>query len=237
MGISLRRSRDLGTTQISTPTGVVMPFAGANSPDGWLLCFGQAVSRTDYSGLFSVIGTSYGTGDGSTTFNLPDMRGRVAAGKDNMGGSAANRLTAGGSGITGTTLGNAGGVETHTLTSAQMPSHTHTQDSHNHTQNAHTHTQDAHQHEWVARGTLGGNRKMYGDYNGGSGSTHFNPNSIGTITGPSFANPAVAENTVATNQNTTATNIATTATNQNTGGGGAHQNTQPTIILNYIIKV
>ena len=56
------------------PVGCVIPFAGAAAPTGWLLCQGQAVSRTTYAQLFSVIGTTYGSGDGSTTFNLPDMR-------------------------------------------------------------------------------------------------------------------------------------------------------------------
>jgi microcystin-dependent protein len=98
-------------TMLRVPAGCVMPFAGATPPDGWLLCYGQAVSRTSYSDLFAAIGTTYGAGDGSTTFNLPDLRGRVAAGKDDMGGSAANRITNAVSGIIGTTLGAAGGDE------------------------------------------------------------------------------------------------------------------------------
>lgn len=110
-----------------TPSGAVMPFAGATAPSGWLLCYGQAVSRTTYAALFAVIATTYGTGDGSTTFNLPDMRGRVAAGVDNMGGTAASRITSGNSGIAGTTLGAAGGDE-------RMMAHTHgvTDNGHNH---------------------------------------------------------------------------------------------------------
>src|SRR5688500_6092933 len=95
------------------PTGAVLPHAGSTAPTDWLLCDGSAVSRTTYAGLFNVIGETYGVGDGSITFNLPDLRGRAVAGKDNMGGSAANRITSGGSGITGTTLGAAGGTETH----------------------------------------------------------------------------------------------------------------------------
>jgi microcystin-dependent protein len=90
-------------------TGELKPFAGATAPVGYLLCFGQAISRTAYAGLFTVIGTTYGAGDGSTTFNLPDLRGRVAAGKDDMGGSNANRLS---SVIASTTLGAAGGQQT-----------------------------------------------------------------------------------------------------------------------------
>jgi hypothetical protein len=89
-------------------TGEVKPFAGTTAPAGYLLCFGQAISRTNYVGLFSVLGTTYGAGDGSTTFNLPDLRGRVAAGKDDMGGSAAGRLSIT---MSGTVLGGAGGSE------------------------------------------------------------------------------------------------------------------------------
>lgn len=64
------------------PTGSVISFAGQTAPEGWLLCQGQAVSRTTYAQLFAVIGTTFGSGDGSTTFNLPDLRGRVAVGVD-----------------------------------------------------------------------------------------------------------------------------------------------------------
>ena len=88
------------------PVGCVIPFAGAAAPTGWLLCQGQAVSRTTYAQLFSVIGTTYGSGDGSTTFNLPNMRGRVAVGSDaNLGGTV--------------------GVKNVTLSIAQIPAHSH----------------------------------------------------------------------------------------------------------------
>ncbi|SEP41462.1 Microcystin-dependent protein [Rhodospirillales bacterium URHD0017] len=90
-------------------TGEVVPFAGSTAPAGALLCNGQAVSRTDYIGLFTVLSTTYGTGNGTSTFNLPDLRGRVAAGKDDMGGGAAGRLTNTTVSPNGVTLGAAGG--------------------------------------------------------------------------------------------------------------------------------
>jgi microcystin-dependent protein len=65
----------------SVPPGSVQPYAGATAPLGWLLCNGDPVSRTTYGGLFAVIGTTYGTGDGSTTFNVPDVQGRGLVGK------------------------------------------------------------------------------------------------------------------------------------------------------------
>jgi microcystin-dependent protein len=98
----------------------------------WLLCYGQAVSRTTYADLFDYLGTAYGPGDGSTTFNLPDRRGRVSAGKDDMGGTPAGRLTGFGLQDAGV-----GGTETVTLTLGQIPSHNHTinDPGHSHTYN------------------------------------------------------------------------------------------------------
>src|SRR3990167_8716026 len=79
--------------QVGNLVGVVVSFAGSTAPSKWLLCYGQAISRTTYAALFAVISTTYGVGDGSTTFDLHDLRGRVVAGKDDMGGTSANRLT------------------------------------------------------------------------------------------------------------------------------------------------
>lgn len=89
------------------PAGAIIQWGGATAPVNWLLCDGSAVSRTTYASLFAAIGTTYGTGNGTTTFNLPDLRGRVPVGKN--GGSFG-------------TLGATGGAETHTLTAAQLPS-------------------------------------------------------------------------------------------------------------------
>jgi microcystin-dependent protein len=107
-----------------TPIGAGMDFWGSTAPGGWLFCYGQAVSRTTYAALFAVLSTTYGVGDGSTTFNLPDKRGRVAAGKDDMGGSSANRLTDANDGLNGDTLGDTGGGETQTLVTANLPAYT-----------------------------------------------------------------------------------------------------------------
>jgi microcystin-dependent protein len=106
------------------PVGFVGDFAGSVAPTGWLMCFGQAVSRTTYAQLYGVIGTAYGAGDGSTTFNVPDLRGMVTAGKDNMGGSTRGMLTPNGMGVVATTLGNFSGSETHILQRASLPNDT-----------------------------------------------------------------------------------------------------------------
>jgi microcystin-dependent protein len=161
------------TTGLNTvPAGVVSPYAGASAPTGWLLCYGQAVSRTTYADLFTAISTTYGVGDGSTTFNLPDLRGRVAAGKDDMGGAAASRLTTGASGVDGATLGASGGSETHTLVDGELPTT--------------------------------------------------------TINNPALtATPAFGDNTPGS---------VASATDTTFGGDGAHNNTQPTFVFNYIIR-
>lgn len=118
---------DLISAAITIPVGVIMDFAGASPPGGWLMCFGQAVSRLTYSELFNVIGIAYGSGNGVDTFNLPDLRGRVAAGKDDMGGTPAGRLTT--TTLDGTILGQGGGSQTHVLTVGQLAAHAHTASS------------------------------------------------------------------------------------------------------------
>lgn len=172
------------------PTGSVMPFAGSSAPTGWLLSFGQAVSRTTYAALFAVVGTTYGSGDGSTTFNLPDLRGRAVAGQDDMGGTSANRLTGLSGGVDGDILGGTGGAESHTLTVAQIPLHGHPA------------------------------------YISTSGT---DPNTTGGL--------ALNSESVSTYSAYTGT-LSSTPGQQigGTGGGESHNNVQPTIILNYIIK-
>jgi len=97
------------------PPGAMIDYAGGTVPSGgWLLCDASAVSRTTYANLFAAIGTTWGAGDGSTTFNLPDYRGRNAIGAGQ------------GAGLTDRILGQYGGEENHTLTVAQIPPHQHT---------------------------------------------------------------------------------------------------------------
>lgn len=112
------------------PTGTILEYAGSTAPTGYLLCDGSAVSRTTYSNLFTVIGTTYGTGDGSTTFNVPNKKGRVGVGRDSSDTSFD-------------TLGETGGEKTHTLSASEMPSHTHSVDppsTSTNTTGGHTHT-------------------------------------------------------------------------------------------------
>ncbi|MVT52112.1 phage tail protein [Bradyrhizobium yuanmingense] len=108
----------------NVPIGGVLPYAGATAPNSnFVLPYGQAISRSTYSAAFSLMGTTYGSGDGTTTFNVPDLRGRVVAGLDNMGGSAASRLTDATAGF-GDSLGEAGGSQSRTLITANLPPYT-----------------------------------------------------------------------------------------------------------------
>jgi microcystin-dependent protein len=109
------------TQQSQVPVGSVTDYAGTSAPSGWLFCYGQAISRTTYATLYAALSTTYGVGDGSTTFNLPDLRGRVTAGKDNMGGVSADRLTNLTNGVDGDTLGDTGGLESLTIAQANLP--------------------------------------------------------------------------------------------------------------------
>ena len=84
-----------GTLWADAPVGVINAFGGAEAPEGWLLCQGQAISRTDYADLFAVIGTAFGSGDGSTTFNVPDMRESVPKGAG-LTGNSSNHMDADG---------------------------------------------------------------------------------------------------------------------------------------------
>ena len=107
------------------PVGAISVYTLTAIPTGWLACNGQAVSRTTYQDLLNAISYVYGSGDGVTTFNVPDLRGRTVFGNDVMGNTSAARITTAGSGINGNTTGAVGGTETHTLTTAQIAAHAH----------------------------------------------------------------------------------------------------------------
>ncbi len=130
-------------TSFSLPAGLVFPYAGATAPTGYLLCYGQTLGNAssgateandNYQALFDVIKAAYGN-SGSEVFSngdtvtLPDLRGRVVAGQDDMGGAAANRITSSQSNsddpITGATLGDTGGDEVQDLQITHLPAHTH----------------------------------------------------------------------------------------------------------------
>jgi microcystin-dependent protein len=212
------------------PAGTVLPFCGASAPSAYLLCDGSAVSRATYATLFSVLSTTYGAGDGSTTFNLPDLRGRVVAGKDNMGGSAASRLS---NIVSGSSLGASGGVERHTLSSSEsgMPGHS-TQGDGGHTHSVGGVSAD-HSHGVAANGfnvqvvglgsvPLGGNYGVWADSGGNTGTRGSHAHNTGgisvdhshTVNGGSHTHPVTAVN-----------------------ASSPHTNVQPTIVLNYIIKI
>ena len=150
------------------PTGAMLTWSVTAAPSGYLTCDGDAVSRTTYSSLFAVVSSLYGDGNGSSTFNVPDLRGKFQAGY----GTALTSVTAGM--VISTTIGNTGGVQAVTLATAQIPSHTHS-----------ITTRSA----------------------GGSADVHQGGNESGN-----------------------------TFNTGSTGGGGAHSNIPPVIIVNYVIK-
>jgi len=181
------------------PLGGGLDFWGATAPNSsFVFPFGQAVSRTTYSTLFTLFSTTYGSGDGSTTFNLPDLRGRVVAAVDNMGGAASNRLAVGSMASLRFSLGGAGGADTHTLIPAEMPAHTH----------PNWLSDPGHYHVYQY------STAVYGAAGGGS-------------------SWAVSFST--TNTSAATTNIALNNVSQ--GGNAAHDNLQPTILCNYILRI
>lgn len=214
-GSAVTTSLDYKVTVLSPP-GMIVQYAGSSAPTGWLLCDGSSVSAITYANLYAAIGTTYGAGSGGATFNVPNLKGRIPVGRD----SAQTEFDV---------LGETGGAKTHTLSSTEMPSHTHTQNSHTHTQDSHNHSQNAHLHggyPGVGTGEYLMRDNAYNTgYNSWVGGVYLAITWVGATGGAT-----------ATNIATTATNQSTTATNQNTGGGGAHNNLQPYLVLNYIIK-
>ena len=185
----------------STPPGAIHAYGGASAPSGYLLCNGAAVSRTTYAALFSAIGTNYGVGDGSTTFNVPNLQGRVPVGL-----SAADAEF--------DVRGETGGAKTHTLASNEIPAHVHLVDPPNST----TTTNGSHTHS-------------------------YNDQYRGTTVSDDADDRNVASSTLNDAARTTGSGGSHTHTldipafnSGSSGGGAAHNNLQPYLVVNYIIK-
>lgn len=189
------------TPYLLVPAGVISVYAGASSPTGYLMCNGSAVSRAIYAELFNVIGTTYGVGDGSTTFNVPNLTGRVPVGLQASEPSFAS-------------LGTTGGEIEHTLTIPEMPSHDHTGTTDSAGIHNHSITDPGHSHSGVPN-------QASTALNGASNNTGNGGNTSTAVTGISVNNNGAHVHTFTTN---------------NTGGDQPHNNLQPYITLNYIIK-
>lgn len=251
-----------GSSAGSIPSGTLTMFGGSTVPTDWLLCDGRStgISRTTYSALFAVIGTTYGAGDGSTTFNLPDFRSRIPIGAGT------------GTGLTTRTLGTTGGAESVTIASGNLPTHQHTithghantfavsggntginSVNHTHTFTSgtvsanHTHDQGTHGHSYktAATATSGTTRAII--TNSGTGATtgginDTSPGATGTIS----ANHNHAGTTDGINQNhdhTFTPSISGGVTNNTTDstGNGGFANTalammNPWLAVSFIIK-
>lgn len=195
------------------PPGVTLPYSGTSIPSGWLRCDGSAISRTTYAALFASLGTTYGTGDGSTTFNLPDMRGRVIAGRDvQVSGSYANRITSGGAGINSQNLGASGGGETYLLQSTESG-----QKNLGPVSSGNSNSSLLHNHSAISTSGSGG----------GSGVANWTVSGANAANNVTFGTTGTVDLTAHTHSITINGSSAT----------AAHQNTQPTIITNYIIKI
>jgi microcystin-dependent protein len=180
----------------SIPTGTPLPWLTDTAPAGFLFANGQAVSRTTYATLFAVFGTTFGAGDGTSTFALPDLREVTLIGKATMGGTTDRGLIPQ---YTTTAIGALVGEARHQITQAEMASHTHIAAS-TVTDPGHTHTVTS----------VGGNNAPTGG--------------------------AVQANASTATTSSSKTNITVATTNASAGSDNAHNNVQPSFIVNWIIK-
>ncbi len=204
-----------------TPTGTIFAFAGSNTPQGWLVCDGSTLLITDYPCLYDVISDTFNQGDVSSGyFMLPDLRGRTLI------GTSATDISSGGTHITARSLGDLSGSETHTLTIAQMPSHNHGTNASNSVvgngltgicgEHVHGITDPGHVHVYDKVGQQNGTG--IGVDNVGDDAT--------TDTNTDTAVTGISINSAGSHQHTIATQ----------GGDQPHNNMQPYLAINYIIK-
>jgi microcystin-dependent protein len=229
------------------PTGFgPIPWSRTSSPIGWTFADGRTLFSNSgldaLRALYIAEGFPFGQ-DGSGNPKLPDMRGRTAAGVDNMGGTAASRLT-------GATLGAALGAETHALTTAQLPAHSHavTDPGHNHTVNDPTHAHSVYDPGHAHGVSDPGHNHTVSDTNvtGNGGSGMIAGNGVAEITDSRTTNTkttgisiAAAVTSIGIYGAGTGISLSATTTGistQNTGSGQAHNNVQPTLVCNFILK-
>ena len=199
----------------SIPAGIVEVFAGSTVPTGFLLCDGSAVSRDTYATLFAVIGTTYGPGDGSTTFNLPDLSGRVV-----IGTSQSHAL------------GSTGGSETVTLTESELPVHTHEVPQHGHANTiaaatpvmSHSITQPAFKY----------NRPLQANRYKGNYNTLYKSTNTATATLSTYA--TISSHAASTCTTSGGVSNCPAFDSDAYGGGLAHSNMQQFLTTNYIIS-
>lgn len=211
--------------------GLIAPYAGSSAPVGWLLCDGSAVSRTTYPSLFSALTSTYGAGDGSTTFNVPNLKGRTPIGTaagygdrtDTNGVLSGTGVITGGSTIAATSLGYWQGAETVELTEAQsgIVAHNHgiSSGAHNHGVTIASNGNHSHGVGYsVANYKTGGN-------------TMYQPNETGS-TYNQMGSTAIATTGAATESTTSGISI----NDKSSESGTAHANIMPGLVLNFIIK-
>ena len=203
---------------MSEPAGVVITYAGSTAPEGWLLCDGSAVSRDTYATLFAVIGTTYGVGDGSTTFNVPNLQGRVVIG------------------VSGThALASTGGATTVTLETANLPAHTHSVPKHGHANTiaattpkfTHSITQPSFKYN---KPNTSSNKPRAGS----PSATAYKSTNTGTAS--RATNCAITAHGAAACTKTGAITDCAAFNMDNIGGGGSHSNMQPYLAVAYIIS-
>lgn len=211
------------------PTGSIMFFAGQTAPQGWLLCNGQSINRVDYKKLFSTIGTIYGIGNGSTTFNLPNLQDRFPMGKGTNN------------------LGQVGGSNSITLTSSQLPSHSHTatvSDNGSHSHSGITTSNGSHNHSINDPGHSHTQFTYQDDYNEWGGTTPSFADDAGSIRSWSniySSTTGITINSAEDHSHTLTTNTVDNHTHTVTIGSTGITNpsidiTNKYITLNYIIR-